>query len=73
MQFGLVLSRRVEEQIYIGDDIVITVVAIMGDKCRLGILAPKSLSVHRKEVYDDIKREQLRNEGRTNEEADGAE
>ena len=42
--------------IMIGDDIVITVVEIRGDKVRLGIDAPKNVPVHRHEVYDDIKR-----------------
>lgn len=53
----LVLSRQRDETIMIGDDIEITVVDIRGDKVRLGISAPTSVSVHRKEVYDAIKRE----------------
>ena len=53
----LVLSRQRDETIVIGDDIEITVVDIRGDKVRLGINAPKHISVHRKEVYDAIKRE----------------
>ena len=53
----LVLSRQRDETIVIGDDIEITVVDIRGDKVRLGINAPKQISVHRKEVYDAIKRE----------------
>lgn len=54
----LVLSRKRYERIVIGDDIVISVVEIRGDKVRLGVEAPKSVSVHRKEVYDAIKRDQ---------------
>src|ERR1044071_5252732 len=53
----LVLSRQRDETIMIGDDIEVTVVDIRGDKVRLGINAPKSISVHRKEVYDAIRRE----------------
>lgn len=53
----LVLSRQRDQVIMIGDDIEIVVVDIRGDKVRLGITAPKSISVHRKEVYDQIKRE----------------
>jgi len=53
----LVLSRQRDETIIIGDDIEITVVDIRGDKVRLGVNAPKHISVHRKEVYDAIRRE----------------
>ena len=53
----LVLSRQKDETIIIGDDIEITVVDIRGDKVRLGVSAPKTISVHRKEVYDAIRRE----------------
>ena len=53
----LVLSRRQDETIMIGDDIEITVVEICGDKVRLGITAPARIPVHRKEVYDQIARD----------------
>jgi len=53
----LVLSRTRDETIMIGDDIEITIVDIRGDKVRLGINAPAEIPVHRKEVYDAIKRE----------------
>lgn len=53
----LVLSRQRDETIMIGDDIEITVVDIRGDKVRLGITAPTTIPVHRKEVYEAIKRE----------------
>ena len=52
----LVLSRQRDQTIMIGDDIEITVVDIRGDKVRLGINAPPEVPVHRKEVYDAIKR-----------------
>ena len=53
----LVLSRQRDEAIIIGDDIELTVVDIRGDKVRLGITAPAHIAVHRKEIYDAIKRE----------------
>lgn len=53
----LVLSRHRDESIYIGDDIIITVVDIRGDKIRLGIAAPRQIPVHRQEVYEAIQRE----------------
>jgi carbon storage regulator len=53
----LVLSRQRDETIMIGDDVEITVVDIRGEKVRLGITAPHHVPVHRKEVYEAIKRE----------------
>ena len=53
----LVLSRHRDESIMIGDEIVLTIVDIRGDKVRLGIDAPQDIPVHRQEVYDAIKRE----------------
>jgi carbon storage regulator len=53
----LVLSRQRDESIIIGDNVQITIVDIRGDKVRLGIIAPAEISVHRKEVYDAIQRE----------------
>ncbi len=53
----LVLSRQRDESIVIGDEIELTVVDIRGDKVRLGIKAPAQVSVHRKEIYEAIKRE----------------
>lgn len=53
----LVLSRQRDETIMIGDDIEITIVDIRGEKVRLGINAPPHIPVHRKEVYEAIKRE----------------
>ena len=54
----LVLSRKKDEKIIIGDSISIMVVDIRGEKVRLGIDAPRDVPVHRKEVYDAIKREE---------------
>ena len=55
--FMLVLSRQRDESIIIGDNIVVTVVDVRGDKVRLGIQAPREVSVHRREVYEAIQRE----------------
>jgi len=53
----LVLSRQRDETVVIGDDIEIKIVDIRGDKVRLGITAPPHISVHRKEVYEAIQKE----------------
>jgi carbon storage regulator len=53
----LVLSRHRDESIMIGDDIVVTIVDIRGDKVRLGIEAPTDIPVHRQEVFEAIQRE----------------
>lgn len=53
----LVLSRQRDQSIIIGDNVVITVVDVRGDKVKLGIDAPKEISVHRQEVYEAIQRE----------------
>jgi len=56
----LVLSRQRDESIMIGDNIVVTIVDIRGDKVRLGINAPAEVPVHRQEVYEAIQRENIR-------------
>jgi len=56
----LVLSRHRDESIMIGDNVVVTIVDIRGDKVRLGIAAPQDIPVHRQEVYEAIKRENQR-------------
>ena len=56
----LVLSRKRNESIVIGGKIVVTVVEIRGDKCRLGIEAPSDVDVHRREVFDAIQRGEVR-------------
>jgi carbon storage regulator len=50
----LVLSRKKDESVRIGSDIVITIIEIRGDKVRIGFEAPKDVSIHRQEVYDFI-------------------
>ena len=53
----LVLSRKAEESMFIGDDIKITVLDIRGGQVRIGITAPQDIKIHREEVYDRIKQE----------------
>tara|TARA_B100000029_G_scaffold436984_1_gene451874 strand:- start:75 stop:242 length:168 start_codon:yes stop_codon:yes gene_type:complete len=53
----LVLSRKAEESMFIGDDIKITVLDIRGGQVRIGITAPQDIKIHREEVYDRIKHE----------------
>lgn len=60
----LVLSRKKDEKIIIGDNITVMVIEIRGDKVRLGIDAPKEVSVHRQEVYEAIQREAAANGSR---------
>jgi carbon storage regulator len=52
----LILTRRVGESIVVGDDIVLTVFEVRGDAVRIGIDAPRSVRVNRKEVYEEIQR-----------------
>ncbi|MCL2266701.1 MAG: carbon storage regulator CsrA, partial [Treponema sp.] len=53
----LILSRKINEKVVIGDDITISIVEIRGDQVRIGIDAPKKVKVFRQEVYDAIKAE----------------
>ena len=53
----LVLSRKAEEPMFIGDDIKITVLDIRGGQVRIGITAPQDIKIHREEVYDRINQE----------------
>ncbi len=58
----LVLSRKKNESIVINNNITIVVVEIRGDKVRLGVDAPKEIPVHRREVYDAIKKQEAKEE-----------
>lgn len=50
----LVLTRKIHQSIVIGDDIEVVVLEVRGEQVRIGIKAPKDVSVHRKEIYDQI-------------------
>jgi carbon storage regulator len=54
----LILTRRIGETVVIGDDVDITVLGVKGNQVRLGVKAPKEVSVHREEIYERISREQ---------------
>ena len=54
----LMLTRRVGETVMIGDEVTITVLGVKGNQVRVGINAPKSVAVHREEIYERIKRDQ---------------
>jgi carbon storage regulator len=60
----LVLTRKANQTIVIGDDIEVSVLAVVGDKVRVGIVAPRSVPVYRKEVWLEIQREGPRASGK---------
>ena len=53
----LILTRRVGETLMIGDEVTVTVLGVKGNQVRIGVNAPKNVSVHREEIYERIKRE----------------
>jgi len=53
----LILTRRVGETLMIGDEVTVTVLGVKGNQVRIGVNAPKDVSVHREEIYERIKRE----------------
>jgi carbon storage regulator len=68
----LVLTRKTNQSIMIGDDIEVSVLAIMGEKVRIGIQAPRDIPVFRKEVYLEIQQEQVGSTKGAREEVDAA-
>ena len=54
----LILTRRVGETLMIGDEVTVTVLGVKGNQVRVGVNAPKSVSVHREEIYERIQREE---------------
>lgn len=54
----LILTRRVGETVVIGDDVQVTVLGVKGNQVRLGVTAPRDVTVHRLEIYDRIQKEQ---------------
>jgi carbon storage regulator len=54
----LILTRRVGETVMVGNDVTVTIVGVKGSQIRIGINAPKDVTVHREEIYQRIRREQ---------------
>lgn len=57
----LILTRRVGETLMIGDEVTVTVLGVKGNQVRIGVNAPKTVAVHREEIYERIQREQEQN------------
>ena len=59
----LILTRRLNESLMVGDDVKVTVLGIKGNQVRVGISAPRHVPVHRQEIYEKIKNEELPDSG----------
>ena len=55
----LILTRRINETLMVGDDVTVTVLGISGNQVRIGVNAPRSVPVHRQEIYEKIKQKEL--------------
>ena len=63
----LILTRRVGESLVIGDEVTVTVLGVKGNQVRIGVDAPREVSVHREEIYDRIRQERAQSEAEGNE------
>jgi carbon storage regulator len=63
----LILTRRVGETVMIGDEVTVVVLGVKGNQVRMGITAPRTVAVHREEIFERIKREEHDEEGSTTE------
>ena len=57
----LILTRRIGETLMVGDEVTVTVLGVKGNQVRIGVTAPKDVSVHRQEVYEKIQKESGQN------------
>ena len=59
----LILTRRVGETLMVGDEVTVTVLGVKGNQVRIGVNAPREVAVHREEIYERIKHEQIAKDG----------